>query len=490
MTPDPEQRLSPLTIVTAPIRYLKSLVVPMGLALFAGSFNPWVLAVSGLALLGTMVIGYFSYRTVRYQIDPDRLEIRRGLINRSRRTIPLERIRGVDVSASVLHRLLGLAVVKIEAAAGGDKSAEGKLDAVTVAEAERLREALLGRSPEVAADATDDTSAPETIYFSMPRRWHLYAILSPAYLLAPFAALAAVIGGALGSIDDLGITIEAVATAIYERLVQDGVVPPALIIVTAALASITLIPVLAVAAHAIAYWRFTLRRRDDSLVTERGLLTRTRVALEHRRILGHERTDSPLMRIGKVTQLFAIVTGVEGGTRAALLPIGKRQRAHEVVDEALIAYRGPLTAHPVAARSRRLVRAVAPFFAASVVAVLLSSYWIAGALAAIAVVGIPLGLDRYRSLGHGDDGRQVSVRSGSLFRKQAVLQRSAIIGWRWSQTLFQRRAGLVTLEVAVGAGKGSYAAIDAGMTQALTFAEGITPAMIQPFLIRADAPAE
>ena len=59
----------------------------------------------------------------------------------------LVRIRGVDVSTPPMHRLLGLAVLKIDTgASGGDE--EAKLDGVTLAEAERLNLPLVPKSGE------------------------------------------------------------------------------------------------------------------------------------------------------------------------------------------------------------------------------------------------------------------------------------------------------------------------------------------------------
>ena len=105
------------------------------------------------------------------------------------------------------------------------------------------------------------------------------------------------------------------------------------------------------------------------------------------------------------------------------------------------------------------------------------------ASAVLAVLGVPLGIDRYRSLGHGHDEAFVSVRSGSLQREQAVVERSAVIGWSWTQTLFQRRSGLANLQVTVGAGAGGYTAQDASMPGSVAFAADVTPEMVRPFLV-------
>ncbi|WP_131098869.1 PH domain-containing protein [Streptomonospora litoralis] len=501
---EPVYRLSRLTLVTAPINYLRNYLVPVLVALVAGtySFNPWVLGGAAGAIVMMLVSGIVTWYTFRYQVGAERLEIRRGLINRSRRSIPLERIRGVDITSNLLHRMLGLAVVKIEAAAGGGGSEEGKLDAVTAPEAERLRRVLLRRraylrgdegTPVAPADAPSaDTAAgaqaePDDdaeVYFAMPRAWYFYAVLSLGYLLTPFVALATLVGFlGQGVGEAVAERIGDIAVDVYERAIEMTVTLLIVAAVVLVLVLLLAMPLFAVVSYTVTHWRFTLLRRGDALVAERGLLTRQSVTLEKRRIRGHELMDNPLERTRAAVRLRAIVTGLgQTATRAMLMPIGPRATVEAVVERALRPFRGTLARHPRAALWRRLFRAVVPFAAAAAVAAFLAPMWVAAALALLAVLGVPLGIDRYRSLGHGDDGDQVSVRSGSLRRVQAVVVRDAVIGWTWKQTLFQRRVGLADLELTVGAGSGGYTAIDAGFAESVGFARGVTPDMVRPFL--------
>src|SRR5690606_9257648 len=137
---------------------------------------------------------------------------------------------------------------------------------------------------------------------------------------------------------------------------------------------------------------------------------------------------------------------------------------------------------PAAVRSGSLRRSSA------LVALLLSPsglavWWVLLVIALIlAALGVPLGLDRYRQLGHGYDGARVAVRSGSLRRSTAVVERRAVVGWRLRQTWFQRRAGVLTLTVGTGAGKGGYSAVDVSSTQARDFPSEVTPEWLAPFL--------
>ncbi|WP_084957739.1 PH domain-containing protein [Thermoactinospora rubra] len=475
----PVSRLSPRVLLIHPIRLLPSLLVPPLLLVFASGFSPssYIWVVAGVA--GTIVVSLVRWAAFTYVVAQERLEIRRGLLSRSVRTIPLERVRGVDVVTPPMHRLLGLAVLKIDTGAGGEEKEEAELDAVTLAEAERLRAALLRRAPQ-AAVAARGTGATESVIIKVPRRWLVYGPLSGAYLYAPFA----VVGGAIGLVfqwgDNLGFGRDA-ALGVW-RWLWDR---PQLLLIVAVVLVIAM-PFAGGAMYAVFTWDFTLRRRDGHLVAERGLITRRSVSLESARVRGYEIVDGLAERWAGVCRAWAIVTGLgDSRTRGQLLPDVPRKVAVELLADAVGPYTGPLVAHPSAARQRRLFRAVAPWVAfALAAAVLRPPYWgvaVAPALV-LAGAGIPLGLDRYRSLGHGYDGVRLTVRSGSLRRAQAVVERRAVVGWRIRQTWFQRRAGVYTVVVGVGAGEGGYSAVDVSAEQTIGFPRAVTPEWLAPFL--------
>jgi putative membrane protein len=170
------------------------------------------------------------------------------------------------------------------------------------------------------------------------------------------------------------------------------------------------------------------------------------------------------MRWLRAARVNALVTGLgDAARRGQLLPLGPRTEAWTLARR-LVEDPGPLTAHPPAARRRRIVRAVATGLLVSAVGlgltVVAGWWWVLAAGIALTVLGVPLGLGRYASLGHSAAARSFTVRSGWLVREQAVLQRKAVVGWRVRQSFFQRRAGLATVVACVGAGTGGYAAID------------------------------
>jgi putative membrane protein len=256
------------------------------------------------------------------------------------------------------------------------------------------------------------------------------------------------------------------------------------LLAAAAVLLVLAMPVVGGLMYAILNWGFTLRSGDGYLIAERGLIMRRVVSLERRRVRGYELADGLIERWAGLVRLWAVVTGLgDSETRGQLLPVTPRPYALGVAADVIGPFAIPLRAHPRQARRRRLFRAVAPWLAVSAMALVLDWDIVAFAALLLAVLGIPLGLDRYRSLGHGHDGTRLSVRSGSLRRAQAVVERRAVVGWTLRQTWFQRSSGLLTVIAGVGAGSGGYAAMDVGETQGVRFAAEVTPAWLAPFLI-------
>ncbi|MFC5814446.1 PH domain-containing protein [Nonomuraea harbinensis] len=483
-------RLSPKVLLIDPVRMLPSLLVPLVGVLVVGGFSPRSYLWAAFGLVGTVVFALIRWATFTYEIAGDRVEIKRSLISRSIRTIPLERVRGVDVSTPPMHRLLGLAVLKIDTgASGGD--GEATLDGVTVGEAERLKPLLLRRArteatptarPEEERHAEGVPS--ERVIFAVPRRWLLYGPLSGAYLLTPFALAGGAVGLAFQWGDDLGFGRNA-AWSVGEWLWQR----PSLL-VAAMVLLIVAMPIAGGVMYAVFNWDFRLKRRDGYLVAERGLINRRSVSLESRRVRGYEIVDGLAERWAGVVRAWAIVTGLgDSETRGQLLPVVPRADATAVTGDAIGPYQAELRPHPPIARNRRLFRAVFPWLVPAALAGLLllltglTVWWVLLVVSLVmAALGVPLGLDRYRSLGHGYDGDRVAVRSGSLRRSTAVVERRAVVGWRLHQTWFQRRAGVLTLTVGAGAGKGGYSAIDVSEAQGRDFPAEVTPEWLAPFL--------
>ena len=231
------------------------------------------------------------------------------------------------------------------------------------------------------------------------------------------------------------------------------------------------------------------REPDGSLRVRRGLLTRRSLSVSAERLRGAEVTEPLLLRAGHGAQARALSTGLGEGGSGALQPPVPRDEAHRVAAVALRAQpsevtRASLRPHPRAAMRRRLVRAVAPTAAIGALGWLVDPRVTVAALVLLPAA-VLLAVDRFRGLGHTVTERHVVTRTGGLRRRTVALQRDGVIGWTFRQSVFQRRAGVVTAEVVTAAGRGGYPVLDADTIDAVTFADDATPGLLAPF--RTDA---
>jgi putative membrane protein len=450
-------------------------LVPVVLAVAAGRGlddgpTTVVALVIGITLV-SLLWAAASWWRFTYADGDTTVVVTRGLLSRSVRTVPIDRVRGVEVEAPALHRLLGLVRVRIDAAAGsvGGSDEELLIDGVRRAEADRLRAHLLSRRAVVPAAAAGRHAAPDPEEEELPRfrnRWLLYSPLVGSYLVVPLAA----VGALFRLVDEL-------PDRYVPRLGRD-IGPPDLsdawVVGAVVGGGLLLLAIGAVLGSALVNWRFRLVLRGGSLVAERGLITRRHTDLEIDRIRGCAVTEGLGMRLVGAARATALVTGLgDAARRGQLLPLGPRDRAWLLTD-LLVPSPGPLRAHPPAARRRQVVRGVAPgvvlLLAGAVVLARTDSWPLLAAGAVLTVLGVPLGTARYAALGHATGPRSFAVRSGWLVREHVVLQRRAVVGWEVRQTVVQRRAGLATVLACVGAGTGGYAARDMAAAEAADFA--------------------
>jgi len=465
------------------------------------------------AIVGLAALTWYRFT---YQVANRQLIIAQGIFSRRVRTIPIDRIRAIDSQVNPLHRVLGLARLKIEAAAAGTGEEEAVIDGLPTETAAALRADLLRarrrpakadrkaggfdvnrqcgalagadaardghaghggddaipgghgghgdpRGPEDRADdRADILDGPvrEVEYSRSRTSWLLYAPLVGSYLAIPLAA----IGFLFQFADEL-------PQSWFDRVDVDPTTFTLSQFGLAALAAIALLALGAVIGAVFLNWRFLLVRRDDLMVSERGLLTRRTVSVEIPRIRGYTLSEGLGMRLVRAARLTALITGVSNAnSRSQLLPLGPRSEAVAVAERAVRPFDAPWRRHPVAALRRRLVRSVLPG------AAVLAGGLLSGVLAVTIVgtvltaLGIALGIDRYRALGHATDGDAFAVRSGSLVRQTTVMERRAVVGWKIQQSYFQQRAGVSTVTALVGAGVGAYSALDAASSDALALA--------------------
>ncbi|MFG3438935.1 PH domain-containing protein [Nonomuraea sp. NPDC047897] len=264
------ERLDTRTVAVG-LSWLAGPAIPAALALVALGPGPRTL-IPILSLLiacaGIAALGVLRYATLRYRVTGERVELRSGLLFRRDRSVPRDRVRAVDLTAGPVHRLLGVSVVRIGT---GEREADLRLDAVSRAQAERLR-LVLGRE-----SGTRDTD------LVTPRpAWTGYALLSswtPLIGLAPFGAFFRVLD--IFGVEPAEVGFLREAWHGLSRLSWPVVAALALAVVLAVGCTGALL------LHVEVWWRFRLTREADGAYRiRRGLLGTRSLSLQESRLRG------------------------------------------------------------------------------------------------------------------------------------------------------------------------------------------------------------
>lgn len=494
--PEDWQRLDPRMLLVHPVQEtVRFLPVLLGL-LVAGTAS----GARGWQLLGVLVpigLGVLRWVTTRYRITGGRVELRRGLLERHVLSTPVDRVRTVDLTASPVHRLLGLVTARIgTGTASTDEDERLDLDGLRADHARRLREELLGAAARTArpdgSAGSDGPAGPATTgpapapVLTFDPAWARFAPLTSTGVVIT----AGLLGGGVQLLDALGGLRRLDVSSWADQVVG---VPVLLAAAGAVLVLAVATSALAVAGYLAANWGFTLGHADRAWHLRRGLLTTRETSLDDARVAGVTLGEPLGLRLAGGGRLAAIVTGLGEGQESSSVLVPPAPRP--VVESTARAVLGsaapvdvPLVRHGPAATRRRWTRALLPALAVTAACLLLTirssgwaGWWLVPAVAA-PVVAAALAADRARALGHALVEGYVVSRSGSLYRRRHVLDVDAVIGWNLRATWFQRRVGLVTLVATTAGGRQSVAIPDVPQEVALALAAGATPGLLGPFL--------
>jgi putative membrane protein len=163
-TADEGERLNILGLFVGFITGIPQLIFPIvaGVLGTRKSGSPMLsLGIVLSILLVSLLFRWFAWMRFRYHIGEHDIRIEKGVLSRTARSIPYERIQDVSVEQKPLARMMGLGEVKFET--GGGEGDDAKLSFVTLSEAERLRELVRARKSGVAVAATpsDEVEAVE-----------------------------------------------------------------------------------------------------------------------------------------------------------------------------------------------------------------------------------------------------------------------------------------------------------------------------------------
>ncbi|GAA2079008.1 PH domain-containing protein [Aeromicrobium halocynthiae] len=288
---------------------------------------PVLLAVGGF-VVGTAV-GFVSWYVTTYVIDGEEVRVDSGLLFRSSRRVPYERLQSVDIAEPLLARLVGLCELRLETAGGSDSRTSLKY--LRLADARALRRVLLERAdgPGVEAEPGSQLgeTASDTAGSTVPaRERRVISHVTPARLLL----------GTLVSLDlaaslVLGVAVLAVLVAVDAPFAAFGAAIPFATVL------------LNIVSHRVAaQWDSTLTEDRRGLRIERGLFTRTTQTVPWERIQGLAVEEPVVWRRLGWARLKVDVAGYgndagdgSGESTSTLVPVADRERIGQIVRHVL-----------------------------------------------------------------------------------------------------------------------------------------------------------
>ncbi len=362
----------------------------------AGFWAVFALGAAGAAVGGTY--GVARYLRFTYETEGDTLAVASGVFNRQERAIPLGRVQNVDVERDVVHRVLGLAVVRFETAGGG--STEAVLDAVDFDEARRLQEFVAAHDREAATtadegsvdvDETGETAETaetgqrvDTAERAEPagaEREELYALGLPDLLLlglvtaVPAAPILVVVGTPVFGDLALGVVSATTAALGGPETVSLDLLPTYSPRELGLVAAVTLIEfgvatwLVSAALTVVEYYDFRLARVGDELRYERGLLNRYSGSIPVEKIQTVAVDETAPMRHLGYAGLSVETAGYgpganDGQTSNTAIPLDDRDVVVEMAEDLGEFEHEPIERPPRRARRRYAVRyALAPLVA-------------------------------------------------------------------------------------------------------------------------------
>jgi putative membrane protein len=445
-----DRRLHPGTIA---LRFLKEapqtlFALPAALAFSSktGLTGALYLAAGlGIALLAAK---WLVWRRFKYGVGASEIVIESGVLNRNRRSIPFDRVQDVDIERTFLARLFGLAKVRIETGAGGKD--EGLLDSVSLAEANRLREAVragrAGALPGAGEDEARAEAPAQRILFAMDVRRLLLAGLfnfSLVYIAGLFAILQTFDGFLPFDIYDPARWVGLVDKYLPARWTFGAIA--GVLFVAAALGAVA-----GVVRTVARDYGFRLSLEGDRLRREQGLFTRKEVVISRRRVQLAEVSGGPVRAVFGWSGLAfqTLGAGTDRGGHQSAAPLATRSEIETVLMQ-VKPLRLPPPPELLRVSRRHILRSVGATLLPALLGIAALSYWLPLAPALFAALPLLAGaaaLERhFHRYALADD--LLFVSRGVWRRRLWLIPLDNIQSLSLSRGPIQRRLGLATLAI-------------------------------------------
>lgn len=338
-TEAPELRLHPLSWLFELLNVLKQFIVPIVILLFTGKSDNYELW--GLIGIGFIVpLSIARYVTFRYRIGRDRIVIRSGLLHKTVRDIAFTRIQNVTLNQGLLHRLMGVAEVRLET--GGGEKEEGRMRVLGFSQAQQLQQMI--RSQEntstINQSAVKQTDTGQTLLRLTSRELLKLGLISNKGMIL----VAAGFGAVMQMNWELPQTLfQKASTWLWNHSAEISHNSTLSYIIgglTLLFIAFVVLRIISIAQAFLHYHGFLLSSDNHRLSIERGLLNRFHGSLPRTRIQAWTLQQSWLQR--KFSRFALRVDAAAGGVKSEhvesqwqLAPIADFQHIESIINNVI-----------------------------------------------------------------------------------------------------------------------------------------------------------
>jgi putative membrane protein len=291
---------------------IKQMVLPLIALIFFGTrdndpgpFGPYIVPTILVALL---IRALWQQWTYRYGFGPHGLVIREGLVFRNVRQIEYARIENIDTERGVLHRMFGVAEVRVQTSTGGKP--EALISVLDLQAVQDMRAKVFAASkPGEPTLAT----APETPLLHLPTGELVrYGLIDNRGMI--------VVAAGVGLLHEAGLLTfdkewfqSVLQSSSAAGLVALGWMMQIALGLLAFVSAILAVRILSVVLALVTFHDFKLTHQNGDLRARYGLFTRIALTLRTRRIQAVHQTESLLHRWFQRVTLNVDLAGDSGG---------------------------------------------------------------------------------------------------------------------------------------------------------------------------------
>lgn len=307
----PTLRLHALSWVFGLSGAIKQMVLPLIALIFfnvrndtPGPFGPWIVP----AIVAFVAIrAVWIQLTFRYGFSPTGLVIREGMIFLNTRHIEYARIENIDTERRLLHRLLGVAEVRVQTSTGGKP--EALISVLDLGDVQKMRERVFAESKP--AEQTVAAPVEDTLLHLDIGDLVRYGLIDNRGMI--------LVAAAFGVLHEAGVFV--INEQLIDRMLHSssaaGLAALGLMMqiglgLLTLLGALLAVRMLSVILAIVTFYDFSLTRAAGDLRARYGLFTRVALTLRTRRIQAVHQNESLVHRWFKRVSLNVDLAGDSG----------------------------------------------------------------------------------------------------------------------------------------------------------------------------------